>query len=84
MQIVVVGAAEQRECVSDVIDPPGEKADMIERRAEGMDAHARDRAKTRLESDDAIEGGRPYHRTERLRAQRQRDKTGRDRGGGAR
>ena len=42
-----------------------------------MHAGARDRAKTRFEADDAIERRRPDDGAERLRAQRQRDDTGR-------
>ncbi len=83
MRIAVVGCGEQRQRVGHIIDAAGEKADMIERGAEGMHAGARDRAETRFEADHAVEGGRPDHRAQRLRAERQRHKAGRDRGRGA-
>jgi len=35
---------------------------MVERRAQRVHADARDRAKARLQSDNAIEGRRPDHR----------------------
>ena len=48
-----------------------------------MHAGARDRAETGLEADDAVEGGRPDHRAQCLRSQRQRHDAGGHRRGGA-
>ena len=80
MAIAIAGARKQRQRKRHVIDPSREEADVIERRAEMMHADARDRAKTRLEADHAIEGGGPHHGAQRLAAQRQRNDAGSDGG----
>ena len=83
MQIAIARACKQRQRECDIIDASGKEADMIERRAQGMDADARDRAKTRFEADDAVKRRRPDDRAERLRTERQRHDAGGNRRGGS-
>ena len=83
VKIAVANACEQRQRQGDVVDASRKEPDMVERRTERVHPAARDRAKTRLESDHAIEGGGADDRAQRLRPQGERHDAGGDRSSGA-
>ena len=84
MPIAVAGAAEQRQCIGNVINPAREKSDMVERGTERVHPGARNSSEAGFEADDPIESRRPDHRAQRLRAQRQRNNSRCHGGRGAR
>ena len=79
----VVVAGHRREDVGGVLHGPRERADLIERRAEGEQAVARDAAVGRLEADDAAERARLADRAAGVGAERDRRQAGRHRDRGA-
>ncbi len=72
-------AGHGREEVGGVLHGPRERADLVERRAEGEQAVARDAAVGRLEADDAAQRRRLADRAAGVGAERDRREAGRDR-----